>query len=159
MISSKSIVFVKWWRTVAFSTNGLHLYPNTRFVKHCLTVDGFSLMHLIEWDYDHFHSLQFVKTLISIILCLSIAEKCHGILRNYLRVGIPYSGHFSTTDIFPRNGWNDGQSLITKHLCSRTFMADNVRSHRTDLSKAGTPNNKLYKRFHVRNLYIFYFRQ
>lgn len=133
--------------------------PEYKICKALLNGWWIFFMHLIEWDYDHFHSLQFVKTLISIILCLSIAEKCHGILRNYLRVGIPYSGHFSATDIFPRNGWNDGQSLITKHLCSRTFMADNVRSHRTDLSKAGTPNNKLYKRFHVRNLYIFYFRQ
>ena len=37
---------------------------------------------------------------------------------------ILYSEHLSTTDTFLKNGWNDGQTLITKPPRSGNFIAD-----------------------------------
>ena len=41
---------------------------------------------------------------------------------NLLTVDILCSGHLSTADFFLRNGWNDGQTLTTKPLCSGNFI-------------------------------------
>ena len=37
---------------------------------------------------------------------------------NLSMADIPYIGHLFTTDTFLKNGWNDGETLITKSLCS-----------------------------------------
>ena len=84
---------------------------------------------------------------------------------------ILYSGHLSTTDTFLRDGLNDGQTLITKPLCSGRFIAEFIlRSWltfptRSDLLIADKSKNEsqkcnsckkfLYVLFHT-VLYIFF---
>ena len=64
---------------------------------------------------------------------------------------ILYSEHLSTTGTFLRNGWNDGQTLITKPARSGNFSIEDIifRSQltlppRTDLSMADTYNIRLF---------------
>ena len=45
---------------------------------------------------------------------------------NLLIADILSSGHLSTANTFLGNGWNPGQTLITKPLCSRHFIADTI---------------------------------
>ena len=67
--------------------------------------------------------------------------------------------------LFLRNGWNDDQTFTAKSLRSGHFIADIIFKYqyisppRNDLSIADTPNNRTYKKFLIRLLYTFYFRQ
>ena len=85
---------------------------------------------------------------------------------NFFIAGMFYRRHLSTTNKFLRKVWNDGQTLTTKPLCSGRlsiagiiFKSELLLPPRTDLSIAGTPNNRPYKTFLVIHLHTFYFRQ
>ena len=89
-----------------------------------------------------------------------------GIIVNLFIAGILYRRHLSTTNTFLRKVWNDGQTLTTKHLCSGhlsiagiIFKSELLLPPRTDLSIAGTPNNRPYKTFLVIHFHAIYFRQ
>ena len=45
---------------------------------------------------------------------------------NLFIADILYSGYLSTADTFLENGWNPGQTLIIKPLCSEHFIADTI---------------------------------
>ena len=53
--------------------------------------------------------------------CYEFDVKCKSF---YKIANILYSEDLSTRDNFLRNGWNDGQTLITKPLYSKHFMVD-----------------------------------
>ena len=53
--------------------------------------------------------------------CYEFDVKCTSF---YKIANILYSEDLSTRDNFLRNGWNDGQTLITKPLYSKHFMVD-----------------------------------
>ena len=87
---------------------------------------------------------------------------------NYSETSLEWAScrHLSTMNTFLRNVWNDGQTLIRKPLCSGPLsIADTIfkskltLTPRTDLSKAGMPNNRPYKTFLVVHVHTFYFRQ
>ena len=83
----------------------------------------------------------------------------------------PHSGQLSTTDTFLRSGRNDGQTLITKALCSGhysghisivdiIFRPQLILPPRTDLSIADTSNIKhflqeIYIHFTLGNVLLF----
>ena len=88
---------------------------------------------------------------------------------NILTPDILYRRHLSTTDFFLRNEWNDAQTLITRPLCSRHFIANTslqwtsflVRSQITLSPRTNflIADHIQYKTFLARNVYRFYFWQ
>ena len=67
------------------------------------------------WIFKHVH--------FKLIECFYI-NSFSNIQWNLLIADILYSGHLSTADTFLGNGWNPGQTLTTKLLCSGHFIAD-----------------------------------
>ena len=121
----------KSWMVYSFSFHDRRLYEKSKTVFYCFRISRTpetSKIKLLLSLVKRLHSLTNVtkNSILDAAGDLDPPLWKKKIQWNLLIADILYSGHLSAADTFLGNGWNPGQTLITKPLCSGHFIADAI---------------------------------